>query len=400
MKVLSHRRQEKVDSMKNQTAEVVIIGAGIVGASIAYHLAIRGCKDVLILEKAEAPITGSTALSAGGVRHQFAREVNIHLSKYSIEHLVNFRDEVGGNSGLHQTGYLFLINNKETWAEFLEQVRLQQSLGVRVNTLEPQDVPEYVPGTRLDDIVGATFGVDDGYCDPYSVASGYLKRARELGVRIALSSPVIGAEVKGDRLMTVVTPNGPVSCKYVVNACGAWSGEVASKFGINLPVLPYRRNAYMTERFPLIPDLIPLTFDVESGFWMRKEQDRVLFGMVKPDELSKVNLNVDWEWMPTVLNAGINRFPVLEEAHLARKQCWAGLYEITPDHMPVLGRHPEMPNYVHASGFSGHGVMHSPATGMLIAEEILDGRAHSIDIDELRITRFQNTAVHVETNVY
>jgi sarcosine oxidase subunit beta len=386
--------------VNNHTAKVVIIGAGIIGVSIAYHLAIRGCTDVLILEKADAPITGSTALSAGGVRHLFAREVNIRLSKYSIERLKNFSEEVGGHAELRQTGYLFLINDEDTWAQFQAQARLQRRLGVQVELLEPQETLEYVPGTRLDDIVGATFGADDGFCDPYGIASGYLNRAREMGVRLELSIPVTGGQVKNNRIIAVETPDGSVSCDFAVNACGAWSGQVASLLGVDLPVEPYRRNAYMTERFPKFPEPIPLTFDVDTGFWMRKEGASVLFGRANPDEPPAVNLNVDWEWLPEVLDAGIDRFPLLEEARLAKKQCWAGLYGISPDHMPILGRHPELPNYLHASGFSGHGVMHSPATGMLVAEEILDGRAHSINIDELRITRFQNMSVQSETNVY
>jgi len=386
--------------VKDHTAEVLIIGAGIIGTSIAYHLAVRGCTDVLILEKADAPITGSTAFSAGGVRHQFAREVNIRLSKYSIERLKNFGEEVGGHADLRQTGYLFLVDKEDTWVEYQEQVRLQHSLGVQVELLEPRDVLSYVPGTRLDDILGATFGPEDGFCDPHGIASGYLQRARELGVRVALSTPVIGAQVNGDRLVAVETPDGPVSGASVVNACGAWSGGVAALFGVDLPVQPYRRNAYMTERFPRFPNPIPLTFDVDTGFWMRKEGDSLLFGMANPAEPPGVNLNVDWEWLPDVLDAGIDRFPLLEEARLAKKQCWAGLYEISPDHMPILGRHPELPNYLHASGFSGHGVMHSPAAGMLIAEEILDGRAHSIDIDELRINRLRKISTQNETNVF
>ncbi len=386
--------------MNNHTAEVLIIGAGIIGASVAYHLAVRGCTDVLILEKADVPITGSTAFSAGGVRHQFAREVNIRLSKYSIERLKNFSEEIGGHADLRQTGYLFLINDEDTWAQYQEQARLQRMLGVRVELLEPRDALEYVPGIRLDDIVGATFGAEDGFCDPYGIASGYLKRARELGVHVALSTPVTGVQLNNDHLLAVETPDGLVSGGFVVNACGAWSGQVASLFGIDLPVQPVRRNAYMTECFPKFPDPIPLTFDVDTGFWMRKEQDSLLFGMANPTEPPGVNLNVDWEWLPEVLDAGVGRFPLLEEARLAKKQCWAGLYEISPDHKPILGRHPERPNYLHASGFSGHGVMHSPAAGMLIAEEILDGRAHSINIDELRITRFRNIAVQNETNVF
>ncbi len=370
------------------------------GASVAYHLAVRGCTNVLILEKADAPITGSTALSAGGVRHQFAREVNIRLSKYSIERFKNFREEVGGHAGLCMNGYLFLIDKEDDWAQFQEQVRLQRSLGVQVELLDLQAILDYVPGTRLDDLVGATFGAEDGFCDPYGVASGYLKRARELGVRLALSTPVTGAQVKSERVIAVETPEGLVSGEWVVNACGAWSGQVAGLFGVDLPVQPYRRNAYMTERFPQFPGPLPMTFDVATGFWMRKEGEGVLFGMAKPAELAGVNLNVDWEWMPEVLEAGIHRFPVLEDARLAKKQCWAGLYEITPDDMPVLGRHPELPNYLHASGFSGHGVMHSPATGMLVAEEILDGGAHSINIDELRVTRFKDKAGESEINVY
>ncbi len=386
--------------MSSPSAEVVIIGAGIVGASVAYHLAARGCTDVLILEKANAPVTGSTAFSAGGVRHQFGQEVNIRLSKYSIERLKNFTDEIGGYADLRQSGYLFLLNDEDTWADYQQQARLQRSLGIQVELLGPQDVLKLVPGTRLDDIVGATFGVDDGFCNPHGIATGYLKRARELGVRMALSSPVTGAQVSGERVTAVETPEGWVNAGFVVNASGAWSGRLAAFFGIDLPVQPYRRNAYMTEAFPLFPQPIPLTFDVGSGFWMRKEQDRLLFGMANPDDPAGENLNVDWDWLPTVLDAGINRFPLLENAHLVKGHSWAGLYEISPDHMPILGRHPEMQNYVHASGFSGHGVMHSPATGLLIAEEIIDGRAHSINIDELRITRFRNSLTHTETNVF
>jgi sarcosine oxidase subunit beta len=185
-----------------------------------------------------------------------------------------------------------------------------------------------------------------------------------------------------------------------VNAAGAWAGRVAALAGLELPVAPYRRCVYVTEPFALLPDPMPLTIDVASGFYMRREGRSVLFGLSNESEPSSERLDVDWPWLDRVLEAGVARFPLLEQAGLARRRCWAGLYEITPDHLPVLGRHPELPNYLDASGFSGHGVMHAPATGLLIAEEILDGRAHSIDIDPLRIARFRTGRLQPETNVF
>jgi sarcosine oxidase subunit beta len=206
--------------------------------------------------------------------------------------------------------------------------------------------------------------------------------------------------VEGGRVSAVETPAGPIACDFVVNAAGPWARRVSALAGLDLPVAPYRRCVYVTEPFAGIPDGIPLTIDVGSGFYMRKEGPSVLFGLSNESEPSSESLAVDWAWLERVLEAGVARFPLLEQAGLARRRCWAGLYEITPDHLPVLGRHPERPNYVDASGFSGHGVMHAPATGLLIAEEILDGRAHSIDIEPLRITRFRSGSLVPEPNVF
>ena len=374
--------------MPDSTAQAVIIGAGIMGASIAYHLAARGCTDVLILEQAETEISGSTARSVAGVRHQFSTEVNVRLSLYGVERLTHFTEEIGGNAELKQIGYLFLIDDPATWAEYQHSVAMQRRLGAHVELLTPEEAARFVPEMRSAGLAGATYGPDDGYCDPYGVASGYLKRARELGARLLRATPAIGIERDDQRVTAVTTPGGQISCDLVVNAAGSWAGEVGALAGLNIPVRPYRRCVYMTEPFAPFPGPIPLTIDVGSGFYMRKEQANVLFGMSNLAEPPSHNLQIDWEWLDTVLECGLARFPILERAGLAEKLCWAGSYEITPDNMPILGRHPALPNYLDASGFSGHGIMHSPATGLLIAEEILDGRAHTIDIDELRITRF------------
>jgi sarcosine oxidase subunit beta len=385
--------------MTDSTAEVVIIGAGIMGASIAYHLAARGCSDLLILEQAETEITGSTARSAAGIRHQFSSEVNVRLSLYSVERLKHFTEEIGGHAELKQVGYLFLIDNPATWAEYQRSAAMQRRLGVRVEVLAPNEAARFVPQTRTDGLLGATYGPDDGYCDPYGVAMGYLRRARDLGVRLRRATPAIGIARAGGRVTAVETPDDLISCDVVVNAAGSWAGEVGALAGLDVPVRPFRRCVYMTEPFALIQGPIPLTIDVGTGFYLRKEQENVLFGKSNLAEPPSHNTQVDWDWLDSVLEDGLARFPILERAGLAEKLCWAGSYEITPDHMPILGRHPDLPNYIDASGFSGHGIMHSPATGLLMAEEILDGRAHTIDIDELRITRFTTQRLAHELNI-
>ncbi|MCG8349633.1 MAG: FAD-binding oxidoreductase [Chloroflexales bacterium] len=380
-------------------AQVVIVGAGVIGASVAYHLADRGCTDVLILEKEATEVSGSTARSAAGVRHQFSSPTNVQLSRYSIERLKHFSEEVGGHAELYQVGYLFLINDPTTWEQYRHNVAMQREYGVRVELFTPDEAARFIPRVRTDDLVGATFGPDDGYCDPHGIATGYLRRARDLGVALQRETVATGFEITGGRVTAVQTNAGSVGCDMVVNAAGPWAGQVAQLAGVNLPVLPYRRNVYMTAPFPQIPGPTPLTVDVGSGFYMRKEGASMLMGLSRKDEPSSFNTTVDWEWLDILLEAGLYRFPILEEAALAEQQCWAGLYEITPDANPVLGRHPDLPNYVDASGFSGHGIMHAPAAGLVVAEEILDGRAHSFDIDELRITRFQKGALHAERNV-
>ena len=388
-----------MNTVPGASPSVVIIGAGIVGASVAYHLSARGCTDVVVLEKADTEVTGSTARSAAGVRHQFANEVNIRLSKYSIERLKRFTEEVGGDAGLKQIGYLLLVSEPNRWEPYRQSVALQNSLGVPSRILTPADILALMPYTSVDALLGATYCAQDGHCDPHGIATGYLAAARRRGVELRRATPAVGIRREGTRVVAVETPSGSVACDVVVNAAGPWSGKVGALAGIQVPVQPYRRCIYMTEPMPSIP-VFPFTIDTASGFYMRKEGDKLLIGATNESEPPGEKLAVDWDWLETVLERGAQRFPFLAKAGIARRNCWAGLYENTPDHIPILGRHPDVTNYVDASGFSGHGVMHSPATGMLIAEEVLDGRAHTINIDNLRITRFQSATTGAEANVY
>jgi sarcosine oxidase subunit beta len=380
-------------------AQIVIIGAGVVGASVAYHLAQRGHSNILLLEKEPTEISGSTARSAAGVRHQFSSETNVRLSLYSIERLKHFHEEIGGHADLRQVGYLFLVNDPATWEQYRRNVAMQRALGAPVAELTPEEAARFVPRMRRDDLVGATYGEADGYCDPHGIALGYLQRARELGARLRRETAVTGFVLRNGHVDGLETAAGMVGCELVINAAGAWAGQVAALAGLDLPVKPYRRTIFCTAPFPQIPKPLPLTVDVGSGFYMRSEGESLLIGRSNPAEPSSFNTNVDWDWLDHVLEPGLQRFPILEEAALAEQQCWAGLYEITPDSNPVLGRHPELVGYYDASGFSGHGIMHAPATGMLLAEEIIDGQAHSINIDELRIERFRAGKTSAERNV-
>ena len=276
---------------------------------------------------------------------------------------------------------------------------MQKSLGVASRVLSPADVLDLAPFAKVGDLLGATYCAEDGHCDPHGVASGYLMAARRAGVELRRATPAIGIRRNGRRVIAVETPAGSTACETVINAAGPWAGQVGALAGLEIPVQPFRRCIYMTEPAPSLPPF-PFVIDTSSGFYMRPEGEKLLIGVTNENEPPGENLAVDWEWLETVLELGARRFPFLENTGIIRRNCWAGLYENTPDHLPVLGRHPDLENYIDASGFSGHGVMHSPATGMLIAEEVLDGRAHTIDIDALRIARFRSRDAAVETNVY
>ena len=383
-----------------ETTDIVIIGAGIIGAAIAAHLAARGHSDVIVLEQAPQAVSGASARSAGGVRHQFSAAVNIRLSQLSVAKLDRFADEYDVDPGWRRSGYLLLFDDPAAWDAAQANVARQRTLGARVETLSPDAVAGHVPGTRLDDLVGATFGPDDGVCDPHTIAMAYLRRAQDRGVQLRRATPVTAIHTDGAAVTGVTTAAGTIGCGVVVNAAGAWAGDVARLAGLPSPVRPFRRGIYLTGPVSQVPRHAPMTIDIGSGFQFRPEMDRLLFGGAHPHEPSSFNTDVDWAYLDTLLDQGLHRFPFLAAAGVDRAKCWAGLYAVTPDHMPILGRHPARAGYVDANGFSGHGVMHAPATGQLMAEEILDGRAHTIDIDELRVARFDRETSGPERVVF
>jgi sarcosine oxidase subunit beta len=365
------------------TADVVVVGAGIIGASCAFRLSQQGLK-VVVLEAQPVPAQGSTGQSAAGVRVQFTEEVNIRISWESIQEYRNFAELYGEDAGYRPVGYLFLVPPAEEVAH-LAGCELQRRLGAPVEVIsieEGRKIVDFDPAG----ISTVTFGPADGVVDPHRITHTYLRMAKANGVKVLCDTPLLEAQQVGSGWL-VKTPSGLVEANYLVNTAGAWAGEVGQRAGLEVSVFPVRRMIYMTAPTPW-QHIYPLTIDIASGFYLRSEGQRVLFGRSNPDEPPGFTAGIDWDWFEETLAVGLERCPWLEETGLDRQASWYGYYEVTPDHNPILGRMPGIQNWINAAGFSGHGVQQAPMIGRLIAEELLDGRATSINIDPLRIERF------------
>lgn len=367
---------------------VTVIGAGIIGASCAYHLASRGA-EVTVVEREEGVAMGSTGRSAAGFRVQFATAHNVALSLRSLEW---YRTH---DSGYNPVGYLFLVPH-EQWEDRIHQVEVQRGAGARVDVLDV-DAARAIVDFDPDGIAGATFGPDDGFVDPDQSTQLLMQQAREQGTLFHRLETVIGVEADGDG-WRLTTSKGTIEADVVVNAAGAWSAGIAELAGLQVPVQPFRNDVFVTAPRPRDRPL-PLTTDLLSGVYMRSEGDRLLIGHHDHTAPFGFLEGVDWDHLDPIMEAAFARYPWFEQEELDARACWWGYYEVTPDYSPVLGRDPAAPTWVNASGFSGHGVMHAPACGELIAEEVLDGRAHTIDIDPFRITRFDGQDLTIETAV-
>ncbi|MBI4503203.1 MAG: FAD-binding oxidoreductase [Gemmatimonadetes bacterium] len=380
-----------------RTADVVIIGGGIMGASIAYHVARRRAGRVMLLERADMFGTGSTGANAGGMRHQFSTAVNIELSRLSIAMMERFPEEMHQEVDLNFCGYLFLLDNEADMAVFRRNVALQHRLGVPTRLLNPDDIRELAPLFRLDDIVGGTFYDRDGLADPSGALQGYLAQARALGAELRTGEPVTAIRSVAGRVTGVSTSAGEIDAPVVVIAAGPWSGEVGKLAGIDLPVQPVRRQIAVTRPIPGIDRSFPFTIDFTRSLYFHYESGGILTGMSDPDQPPGFDTSVDPDWRLAHIEQAVNRLPLLETAEILTE--WAGLYEVTPDDQPILGRLPQLDGLFACTGFSGHGFMQGPASGLVIAEEIVDGRAHTIDIDPLRWDRFEKHAAVAEYNV-
>jgi sarcosine oxidase, subunit beta len=380
-----------------QTAQVVIIGGGVMGASTAYHLAVRGCRDVVLLERQPFFCQGATGKCAGGIRHQFSTAINIRLSQLSLPMLDRFEAEIGQPIDLRYDGYLLLATNEEVVDTFRRNVALQHSLGVATEWLDGEEVRRRVPQLAADDVIAATFHSRDGLADPHGVVAGYINSARRLGVKALTDTPVTGIEISGGRVSAVQTLYGKVNCEFIINAAGPWSGVVAEMAGVFLPIIPVRRQMLTTTALPALAPDFPFVIDFARSLYFHREGAGLLTGMSNPDQAPGFDESVDEDWELIHLEAAVERLPLLQNAGLVAR--WAGLYEVTPDAHPIIGRMPEPEGFIVVTGFSGHGFMHGPIAGLLTAEIILDGYAHTLDLSSLAYERFAESHLSREFNV-
>jgi sarcosine oxidase, subunit beta len=367
-----------------RSADIVIIGAGAIGASIAYQLGRRGARDVVVLER-DTVGAGSTSKAAGGIRVQFGTRVEIELSLRGIAFFKRFEDEMGVPCDFHQEGYLFVVTDEATLARFRTNVVLQRSMGADVRVIAPDDARALVPALNVDDALAAIWGPLDGHASPNDVVQAYAAQARARGVRIVEDTPVTGIVVERGRVAGVLTPAGPIATRLVVNAAGPWAPLVGRMAGLSLPVDPRRRHIFVTDAFDGIRHPMPLVTDTGSGFYCRSEQGAILMSPGDIGATTEYEAQVDWSMLELAVERAIRRIPALEGAQV--RHAWAGLRPLTPDGRAILDWAPGVEGLYLAVGFCGHGFQHSPAVGETVAEVLLDGRS-TLDIQDLRLGRF------------
>ncbi len=369
--------------------DVVVVGAGVVGASSVFHLARAGLR-VVVVDAFDGPAEGSTGRSFASIRAQWADALNIRLSWCGIQAYRCFPGQHGIDVGYRPSGYLFLVPDA-AWDAQLAAVDLQREHGVPVDVLDLPEAQRITPFAPHG-LAGATWGPADGVVDPYLATTAYLQLARSAGAQVLYRHRVTGVLRDDAGMWTVTAGERRIRAQYVVNAAGGWAGELAALAGLTVPVVHSRRNIYATASGALDTQVLPMTIDLGTGVFVRTEGSRLLFGAARPDQMDGYDVSVDWPWMESVLEQAVARFPWLADLPLDRSGCWAGTYENTPDHHGILGEDAAAPGWVNACGFSGHGLMQAPEIGRLTAEQIIDGAITSVDASALRLERFAASA--------
>ena len=376
------------------SADVVVVGGGVIGTSVAFHLAEAGT-NVCLLERDQLA-GGSTSRAAGGIRAQFSDPLNIAIGLRSIEAFARFGERPGAEIDLHQNGYLFLLDREEDVAAFEESVALQNELGVPSRFVDLAEAAELCPIAGLEGVLAATYCALDGHASPEAVVQGYAAGARTHGASVVSGCEVTGIATEGDGIRAVETALGTIETGTVVCAAGVWSPEIAGHVGVDLPVQPYLREVGFTGPTPGLPDRLPLTVDFSTGLYFHREGPGLLFGMADPNQPAGLDVPSDPNWLEGVLEVAVRRLPTLLDMGLAGG--WKGYYEVTPDHNALVGEAGEPSRFLYATGFSGHGFLQGPAVGEIVRDLVL-GAAPFVDVAPLSVERFAHATPRPEHNV-
>ncbi|WP_232828716.1 NAD(P)/FAD-dependent oxidoreductase [Kribbella monticola] len=373
---------------------MVIVGGGVMGTSIAFHLAEAGVRRIVLLEQHELG-SGSTSKAAGGVRANFSDELNIALGARSLEAFARFGERPGQEIDLHRVGYLFLLSTADQVALFEESTRLQNAAGQPTRMISPDEAASLAPIISQDGLAGACFSPSDGHCTPESVVLGYASAARRLGATLITGCTVTDIDAQGNKIAGVRTDRGVIRTSTVICVAGAWSASIGAMVGVDLPVTPLRRQIVVTEAIPDLPAM-PMTIDFSSTFYFHSEGPGLLVGMSDPEEQPGFHLDRSEAWLPRLTAAMEQRAPSLLDVGLASG--WAGLYENTPDHNALIGEAAEVSRFLYATGFSGHGFLQGPAVGEIVRDLYLD-RPPFVDTAPLHATRFRTAGLRAEQNI-
>jgi len=376
------------------SAEIVVIGGGVMGLFTAWECVKRGENDLIVIEKRSFLGSGSTQKAAGGVRAQFTNRANVAMSMYSQDfYRRKFAPEIFPDFEYSENGYLFFARSEEKLHALGNSYELQKQVGVEaVRQLTPEQILEILPDLMIDEVLGGNYSPEDGFVDPGDIINGLDTKLRQAGIQIFTDLEVEVVE-HGESGHRIVTGQGTVSCSKVLFATGAWSGELMKRCGVDIPVEPFRRSLYITKPLPWFPKKAPFSFDVVTGTHFRPESGGIMFLKINPDEVAGFNEDPDWDWLEHVVPDLFHVMPRLGDAEVM--DAWGGLYAMTPDHSAILGVVPGKPGWFVATGFSGHGMMHAPGVGCSMAEMILDGRTSTLDISAYRFERYaENDPVH------
>jgi sarcosine oxidase subunit beta len=375
--------------MKNE-AEIIIIGAGVIGLSIASHLVQKGINNILILEEKDAAGLGATSKATGGIRHQFSSSINIQCTLKSMVEILNFKKIYGADLDFKPTGYLLLATNDEILNSLTEGYKIQKEYGLSTVLLNPDEIKKFIPALNVEDVKIGSFCPQDGVADPFSMLYGFESFLHRNSINFEMNTKVLAIEPQANKIK-IKSAKGDWVAEKVIIATGPYSLNLLESFKIIFPIIPHRKQVFFVTSPDAVNTNSPLVIEFPSGWYFRYDAGLLALGMSIPEDKANGDESVDLNFAPIIIEQGLKRLPALSSSSLVRGL--AGLSDATPDNHCILDKLSEIGELYAAVGFSGHGFQHAPVVGQLMTELILEGKTKTLDIAPFRWKRFQEQNV-------